>query len=50
MLDDVKLTNRHHLMKISAKNTYGLKNLFTEIDSEYSSDFLKYNGDTVSPT
>ena len=39
IFEDAKLSNRHVLMTVSTKTTYGLKKLFTEVDGEYADDF-----------
>ena len=39
ILQDMKLSDRHQMMTVSTKNTFGLKNLFSEVDFEYADDF-----------
>lgn len=41
LLSDVRLSDRHQLVRVSARNTFGLKKLFSEIDNEYADDFIK---------
>ena len=41
-IQDAKLSNRHLLMTVSTRTTFGLKKLFTEIDSEYAIDIADY--------
>lgn len=33
-------------MSVSSKNTFGLKNLFTEVDGEFASDFVDNSPET----
>lgn len=40
ILQDANLCNRHLMMTVSSKNTFGLKNLFTEVDGEFADDFI----------
>lgn len=39
LFSDVKLSERHQLLTVSTKNTFGLKHLFTEVDCDYADDF-----------
>lgn len=41
IIQDAKLSNRHLLMTASSKTTFGLKNLFTEVDGEFADDFIE---------
>lgn len=47
-LQDAQLCNRHLMMTVSTKNTFGLKNLFTEIDGEFANDFVEVTPETHS--
>lgn len=37
-LKELNLTEQQQLLKVSARNTFGLKNLFTEVDAGYQDD------------
>jgi len=37
-------------MTVSTKNTFGLKNLFTEVDGEYADDFVDKEPDAHTLT
>lgn len=41
ILQGAQLCNRHLMMTVSSRNTFGLKNLFTEVDGEFADDFIE---------
>ena len=41
LLQDVHLSETHQMMRVSTKSTFGLKNLFFEIDNDYANDIIE---------